>query len=68
MTYEQLALVRMVLEKTKDGKKPSISHNQKVDLDYLHNVYDNLITNIEKEMKENPNAKNFVYRMIVNKK
>ena len=62
MTYSQLALNRYVLEQLKEGKTPSISNSQKVDLDYLANHYDNVITDIEKEMKKNPRQVDFIFQ------
>ena len=49
MTYTQLALLRHVLEQVKDGKLPEITNAEKVDLDYLENYYNNLISEVEKE-------------------
>ena len=65
MTYEQLALNRYVLEQVNEGKKPSISHRQKVDLDYLANLYDNVITDLERDMKRRPNCREFSFLMRV---
>ena len=49
MTYTQLALLRHVLEQVKGGKLPEITNAEKIDLDYLTNYYDNLISEVEKE-------------------
>jgi len=50
MTYSQLGLLRHVLENVKEGKLPGIASNdEKVDLDYLANYFDNLILEVEKE-------------------
>ena len=49
MTYTQLALIRHVLEQVKNGKLPEITNAEKVDLDYLENYYNNLISEVEKE-------------------
>ena len=68
MTYGQLALNRYVLEQLAEGKKPSISNSQKVDLDYLANHYDNVITDIEKDMKKNPKQIDFIFQMRVSRK
>ena len=67
MNYEQLALNRYVLEQLKEGKTPSISDSQKVDLDYLANHYDNVITEIEKDMKKNPRQIDFIFQFRVSK-
>jgi len=69
MTYAQLALLRHVLEQVKAGKLPEITNAEKVDLDYLENYYDNLISNIEKEKKRNNKVEwqNFVMVVEVNK-
>jgi len=49
MTLTQLALNRYILETVKGGKLPEITNNEKVDLDYLANYFDNLISEVEKE-------------------
>lgn len=69
MTYGQLAFVRHVLEQVKDGKKLSISNREKVDLDYLENFFNNLISEIEKEKKRNNKVEyqNFILAIEVNK-
>ena len=69
MTYAQLALNRYILEEIKNSRMPSITDNEKVDLDYMANYYDNLITDIEKEKKKNSKAElqNFVMVVEVNK-
>ena len=69
MTYTQLALLRHVLEQVKEGKLPEITNAEKVDLDYMANYYDNLITDIEREKKKNSKAElqNFVMVIEVNK-
>lgn len=65
MNLKQLALNRHVLEQLKEGKKPSISNDEKVDLDYLANYWDNIITEVEKEMKKKPNIKGVTFRLYV---
>ena len=69
MTYSQLALLRHVLEQVKEGKLPEITNAEKVDLDYMANYYDNLITDIEREKKKNSKAElqSFVMVVEVNK-
>ena len=69
MTYSQLALLRHVLEQMKEGKLPEITNAEKVDLDYMANYYDNLITDIEREKKKNSKAElqSFVMVVEVNK-
>jgi len=69
MTYTQLAFLRHVLEQVKDGKLPEITNMEKVDLDYLTNYYDNLISDIERDKKKNNKAElqRFVMVVEVNK-
>ena len=69
MTYTQLALLRHVLEQVKEGKLPVITNNEKVDLDYMANYYNNLILDIEREKKKNSKAElqSFVIVVEVNK-
>jgi len=69
MTYRQLALLRHVLEQIKGGKLPEITNAEKVDLDYLTNYYDNLISDIERDKKKNNKAEfqSFVMVVEVNK-
>jgi len=66
MNYRQLSLQRYVLEEVKEGRTPSVSNDEKVDLDYIVNNYDNIIRDIEKEMKKNEKLRNVVYRLVVN--
>ena len=68
MLYQQLALTRHVLERAKEGKPLEITNEEKVDLDYLANHYDNVITEIEKDMKKNPRQIDFIFQMRVSKK
>ena len=37
MTYGELALLRYILEQVKEGKKVSLSDDQKIDTDSLYN-------------------------------
>ena len=69
MTYTQLALLRHVLEQVKEGKLPEITNAEKVDLDYMANYYNNLISDIEREKKKNSKAElqSFVMVVEVNK-
>jgi len=69
MTYSQLALLRHVLEQVKEGKLPEITNAEKVDLDYMANYYDNLISDIERDKKKNSKAElqSFVMVVEVNK-
>jgi len=69
MTYRQLALLRHVLEQVKGGKLPEITNAEKVDLDYLENYCDNLISDIERDKKKNNKAEfqSFVMVVEVNK-
>ena len=67
MTYGQLALIRYVLEQVKEGKKPSISNSQKVDLDDMGNYFDNLVTDIKKNKKigKVKDGEAIAYRLLV---
>ena len=69
MRYSQLALLRHALEDLAKGKMPEITDNNKIDLDYLANYYDNLISDIEKDKKKNPKRElqNFLTLVEVNK-
>ena len=69
MTHSQLALLRHVLEQVKEGKLPEITNNEKVDLDYMANYYNNLISDIERDKKKNSKAElqSFVMVVEVNK-
>lgn len=53
MTEGQLALAQDILEKVKEGKKPSISNVEKVDLDSVTDYFNNLLLDIEKQKKKN---------------
>ena len=65
MEFRQLALNRHVLEQVKEGKKPSISNDEKVDLDYLANYFSNIISMIEEEIKKKPKTKEIAFRLLV---
>ena len=65
VNLQQIALNRMVVEKLKDKKKPSISNDQKVDLDYLFNYWDNIISQIEREVKKKPNIRGVTFKLTV---
>ena len=65
MHLQQLALNRYVIEQIKEGKKPSVSNNEKVDLDYLTNYWDNIISEIEKEIKKKPSIKGVTFKLYV---
>lgn len=69
MRYSQLALNRYVLEEVKEGRMPVIELKEKIDLDYMADYYNNLISNIEKDRKKNPKAElqSFVMVVEVNK-
>lgn len=54
MHIKQLALNRYVIEQIIKGNKPSISRNEKVDLDYLATYWNNIISTVEKEIGEKP--------------
>ena len=51
MTEGQLALLRYVTEQVKEGKTPSISNDEKVDLDSTTDYFNNLLLDIEKKKK-----------------
>jgi len=51
MTEGQLALNRYILEQVKEGKPLTITNNEKVDLDFMVNYYNNLLLDIEREKK-----------------
>jgi len=63
MNLKQLALQRYVIENIKEGKQPEITHDEKVDLDYLCNYWDNIITEIEKEIKKKPNIRGCTFKL-----
>ena len=63
MNFRQLGLQRYVMEQVKEGKKPSVSNDEKVDLDYVVNYWDNIITEIEKEIKKKPNIKGCTFKL-----
>ena len=68
MNLKQLALNRYVIEQVKGGGKPSVSNDEKVDLDYIANFWDNIISMAEKEVKKKPNAKTVVFRFVLEMK
>lgn len=51
MTEGELALARYVLEQVKEGKLPSITNNEKVDLDNVARYFDNILLDVEKVKK-----------------
>lgn len=63
MNLKQIALNRYVCEQIKEGKEISISNDEKVDLDYLANYWDNIITEIEKEIKKKPNIRGCTFKL-----
>ena len=65
MNYRQLCLQRYVIEKVKEGKTPSVSNDEKVDLDYITNYWDNIISEIEKELKKKPNIRGCTFKLNV---
>lgn len=65
MELKQLALTRYVLEQVKEGKNLSISNDEKVDLDYLANYFDNIIMMAEREKKKKPNTKYVAFRLVI---
>jgi len=67
MTEGQLALVRYILEKVKEGKTPSVSNDEKVDLDSITNYFDNLLLDVEKQNKKGKikNGGSVAYRLLI---
>ena len=65
MNIRQLALQRYVIENIKEGKQPEITHDEKVDLDYITNYWDNIISEIEKELKKKPNIRGCTFKLNV---
>lgn len=63
MNLSQLALNRYVVEEVKEGKKPSVSNDEKVDLDYLATYWDNIISMAEREKQKKPNIKTVAFRL-----
>ena len=63
MNIKQLALQRYVIEQVKEGKTPSVSNAEKVDLDYIANYWDNIITEIEKEIKKKPDIRGCTFKL-----
>jgi len=63
INYRQLGLQRYVIEEVKEGKTPEITNDEKVDLDYITNYWDNIITEIEKEIKKKPNIKGCTFKL-----
>ena len=63
MNFRQLALQRYVFEKVKNGEKLEITNDEKVDLDYIHNYWDNIILEIEKELKKKPNIRGCTFKL-----
>ena len=64
MELKQLKLNKDVIEKVREGKKPSISNDDKVDLDSLTNYWNNIIDMVEKEVGQKPVA----FRLVIEKK
>jgi len=67
MTEGQLALVRYILEQVKEGKTPSVSNDEKVDLDSTTNYFDNLLLDVEKQKKKGKikNGEGIAYRLLI---
>jgi len=65
MNFRQLALQRYVCEKVKNGEKLEITHAEKVDLDYIANYWENIIMEIEKEIKKKPNIRGCTFKLNV---
>ena len=51
MTRNQLVLLTKVIEQVKEGEKPLISNNNKVDLDSMGTYFNNLTLDVEKQIK-----------------
>lgn len=65
MNLKQLALNNYIIEQVKEGKKPSISNDEKVDLDYIANYWDNIMSMAEKEKQKKPNIKTIAFRFVL---
>ena len=65
MNFRQLGLQRYVDEKVKNGEKLEITNDEKVDLDYITNYWDNIILEIEKELKKKPNIRGCTFKLNV---
>lgn len=65
MNLKQLALQRYVMEKVKESKPVEITNDEKVDLDYITNYWDNIISEIEKELKKKPNIRGCMFKLNV---
>ena len=51
MTHGQLELLKYVIGQVKEGKNPSISNDQKVDLDDMGMYFNNLALDVVKQKK-----------------
>ena len=51
MTHRQLELLKYVIGQVKEGKNPSISNDQKVDLDDMGMYFNNLALDVVKQKK-----------------
>lgn len=56
MTERELALARYVLEQVKEGKLPSITNSEKVDLDSVAGYFDNILLDVAKVKKGNKDS------------
>ena len=51
MTLTELALLRHIVEKAREGGSLTITNSEKIELDSLNNYFNNLIKDIGKEQK-----------------
>jgi len=67
MTNKQLVLINHVLEQVKEGKKPSISNSDKVDLDDVVVYFGNLLLDVDKQIKRGKvrNGEGIAYRLLI---
>ena len=67
MTHGQLELLKYVIGQVKEGKNPSISNDQKVDLDDMGLYFNNLTLDVVKQKKRGRVRKGdtIAYRLII---
>ena len=65
MNFRQLALQRYVCERVKNRERLEITHAEKVDLDYITNYWDNIITEIEREIKKKKDIKGCTFKFTI---
>ena len=67
MTHGQLELLKYVIGQVKEGKNPSISNDQKVDLDDMGLYFNNLALDVVEQKKRGRVRKGdtIAYRLII---